>query len=59
MLLGDLGLLSGCGLMYKPAERAFSRMFALKPADEFGLAISFCPKEPGVSLFSHLYGETL
>jgi hypothetical protein len=45
--------------MYKPAERAFSRMFAAKPADEFGLAMALCPQEPGVSLFSHFYGEIL
>jgi hypothetical protein len=45
--------------MYKPAERAFSRMFALKPADEFGPAMALCPQKPGVSLFSRLYGETL
>jgi hypothetical protein len=32
-------------------------MFALKPADEFGLAMASCPQEPGVSLVSHLFME--
>jgi hypothetical protein len=32
-------------------------MFALKPADEFGLAMAFCPQKPGVSLVSHLLPE--
>jgi hypothetical protein len=43
--------------MYKAAERAFSRMFALKPADRFGLAMASCPQKPGVSLVSQAYGE--
>jgi hypothetical protein len=28
-------------------------MFALKPADEFGLAMVFCPEKLGVSLVSY------
>jgi hypothetical protein len=28
-------------------------MFVLKPADEFGLAVAFCPQKPGVSLVNH------
>jgi len=43
--------------MYKAAERAFSRMFALKPAAEFGLAVVLCPPKTGVSLVSHLFME--
>jgi hypothetical protein len=43
--------------MYKAAERAFSIMSALKPADEFGLAVAFCPQKPGASLVSHLLFE--
>jgi len=43
--------------MYKAAERAFSTMFALEPADEFGLAVVFCPQKPGVSLVNHLLLE--
>jgi len=43
--------------MYKAAERRLSTMFALKPADEFGLAMVFCPQKPGVSLVSHLLPE--
>ncbi len=35
--------------MYKAAERAFSKMFASKPADEFGLAVAVCPQKPRVS----------
>jgi hypothetical protein len=45
--------------MYKAAERAFSTMFALKPAGEFGLAVALCPQKPGVSLVSYLHGEIL
>jgi hypothetical protein len=33
-------------------------MFALKPADEFGLAMAFCPKKLGVSLFSYPTGDS-
>jgi hypothetical protein len=43
--------------MYKAAERAFSTMSALKPADEFGLAVAVCLQKPGVSLVSHLFLE--
>src|SRR5580698_8136481 len=43
--------------MYKAPERAFSTMFALKPAGEFALAVALCPQKPGVSLPSHLRGE--
>jgi hypothetical protein len=31
--------------MYKAAERAFLKMFALKPAGEFGLAVVLCPQK--------------
>jgi hypothetical protein len=34
--------------MYKPPEHTFSLMFAFKPADEFGLAVAFCPQTAGV-----------
>jgi hypothetical protein len=33
--------------MYKAAERAFSRMLALKSAGEFGLAVVLCPQKAG------------
>jgi len=32
-------------------------MFALKPADQFGLAMASCPQKLGVSLVSQAYGE--
>jgi len=40
--------------MYKAAERAFSRMFALKPAGEFGLAVALHPQKPRLSFVRYL-----
>jgi hypothetical protein len=45
--------------MYKAAERAFSKMFALKPADGCGLAVAFCPQNPGVSLVQSSFMEKI
>ena len=41
------------------SRTCFLKMFALKPAGEFGLAVVLCPQKPGVSLVSHPHGETL
>jgi len=45
--------------MYKAAERAFSTMLAPKPADEFGLAVFFCPQNLCLSLVPTSFMEKI